>query len=131
MIKHREFSNKKYKSDELSAGIELAEILYSLKEERETTNRMLATILKKIEELEIKIERLEGSKEEKKGQILGDKDEELLKFVRKKKKVTASEVQKHFKYKGRNGASSRLHKLYTMGLLEKVQAGRKVYYLIK
>ncbi len=130
MAKHSELSTNKYKSEGMDA-FKIAELLYSLKDEREKTNRMLLAMMQKIESLEMKIERLEEQLGKKEKPLLGEKDEELLKFVKRMKKVTAAEVQKHFKYKGKNGASSRLHKLYSMGLLEKVQAGRRVYYLPK
>jgi hypothetical protein len=110
----------------------MANLIYSLKEERDRTNGLLATLLRKIELLEKKIEGIENKtlpqKEEK---ILGNVDSELIEFVKKKGKVNATDVKKKFKYKGRNAASSRLHKLYTEGLLDKQQAGRNVYYLIK
>lgn len=110
----------------------MANLIYSLKEDRERTNGLLATLLRKIEVLEKKIEGIESktlpSHEER---ILGDVDNGLLEFVKKKGKVTAKEVQKKLNYKGSNAASSRLHKLYTEGLLEKKQAGRNVYYLMK
>ncbi len=110
----------------------MANLIYSLKEERNRTNGLLATLLRKIESLEKKIEKIENkSLPQKEKKILGEVDNELIKFVKKKKKVNAKDVQKEFKYKGRNAASSRLHKLYTKGLLEKQQAGRNVYYLMK
>jgi ribosomal protein S20 len=110
----------------------MANLIYSLKEDRDRTNGLLATLLRKIESLEKKIENIENKtlphKEER---ILGDVDSELIEFVKKNRKVNAKDVQKQFKYKGRNAASSRLHKLYTEGLLDKKQAGRNVYYLMK
>ncbi|MEM0438376.1 MAG: hypothetical protein QXU54_03705 [Candidatus Micrarchaeia archaeon] len=114
----------------------LAQLLISIRDERERTNSMIATVIRKVEALEMKVEALEGELKRvrnkgNKSPVLGDIDSELLGFVRKMKRVTAEEVQKHFNYKGRNGASSRLHRLFTQGLLEKVQAGRKVLYLPK
>jgi len=110
----------------------MANLIYSLKEERDRTNGLLATLLRKIESLEKKIESIENktlpTQEEK---ILGNVDNELLEFVKSRGKVNAKEVQKRFNYKGSNGASSRLHKLFSEGLLDKKQAGRNVYYLIK
>jgi len=111
----------------------LAQLMYSLKEERERTNSLIATVLSKVEKLEMKIEMLERElgKAEKKDEFLGEVDSELLRYVKKMKMVTAEEVQKHFKYKGTNGASSRLHRLFSLGYLDKKQAGRKVLYIIK
>lgn len=109
----------------------MANLIYSLKEERDRTNGLLATLLRKIELLEKKIEKMDKTLPQKEERILGNVDSELIEFVKKKGKVNAKDVQKKFKYKGRNAASSRLHKLYTEGLLDKQQAGRNVYYLIK
>ncbi|MCX8200046.1 MAG: hypothetical protein N3G76_01100, partial [Candidatus Micrarchaeota archaeon] len=105
-----------------------------LKEERERTNSLIATAISKIEKLEMQVESLEKELErsrKKEKSLLGEVDSELLAYVRKMRMVTAEEVQKHFNYKGTNGASSRLHRLFSLGYLDKRQAGRKVYYLIK
>jgi hypothetical protein len=97
----------------------MANLIYSLKEERDRTNGLLATLLRKIELLEKKIEKMDKTLPQKESKILGEVDSELIEFVNKKGKVNARDVQKEFKYKGRNAASSRLHKLYTEGLLDK------------
>jgi len=46
-------------------------------------------------------------------------------------KASAEEVRAKFKYKGKNAASARLNRLCDMGLLEKQQAGKKVYFFPK
>jgi hypothetical protein len=126
-------STEKVLAEELASKdpVFMANLIYSLKEERDRTNGLLATLLRKIESLEKKIEKMEKHTIKKEERILGNVDSELIEFVKKKGKVNAKDVQKKFKYKGRNAASSRLHKLYTEGLLEKKQAGRNVYYLMK
>ncbi len=121
-------------SKDVKDPVFIANLMYSLKEERERSNSMLATVIRKIEALEMKVEALEHKLREKDGvkeELLGEVDSDLLKYVKKRKKVCAIEVQKKFKYKGRNAASSRLHKLYSMGYLDKKQVGRKVYYFAK
>ncbi|MGC8478608.1 MAG: winged helix-turn-helix domain-containing protein [Candidatus Micrarchaeia archaeon] len=40
----------------------------------------------------------------------------------------AEDIKAKLGYKGKNGASARLNKLYKMGLLERYQLGKKVYY---
>ncbi len=114
----------------------MAQLMVALKDERERTNSMLATVIRKMESLEMKVESLEAElakakKKEKKEILLGEVDSELLSYIKQKRMVTADEVQAHFNYKGKNAASSRMHKLYAMGLLDKKQAGRKVYYIMK
>lgn len=134
----KEYKYKVKNVEEVIAGelvskdpVFMANLIYSLKEDRERTNGLLATLLRKVETLEKKIEQMENKTLTQEEKILGDVDSELIKFVRKKGRVSAKDVQKQFKYKGTNAASSRLHKLYNEGLLEKKQAGRNVYYLMK
>lgn len=106
----------------------LGELVYKLLEERENTNRILKTLLRKIEELQ----RMLAEKQEmKKEAILPKIDEDILNTVKELSKATAEEIQLKFKYKGKNAASARLNRLYSLGLLEKKQAGRTVYFLPK
>jgi len=58
-------------------------------------------------------------------------DEEILKFVRERRHVSAEEVRKKFGYKGKNAASARLSRMYDLGLLGKKQVGRAVLYCVK
>jgi hypothetical protein len=121
-------------SKDLSDPVFIAQLMYSLKDERERTNSLIATAISKIEKLEMQVEKLEGElgkARKKEKTLLGEVDSELLGHVKKMRMVTAEEVQKHFSYKGRNGASSRLHRLFSLGYLDKRQAGRKVHYIIK
>jgi hypothetical protein len=62
--------------------------------------------------------------------MLGSADEQIVQFIRKRDAVCAEDVRVEFKYKGKNAASARLNKLAQMGVLEKQQVGRKVYYKI-
>lgn len=55
-------------------------------------------------------------------------DQEVLDYVMTKERVTAEDVQKKFGYSGKNAASARLHRLYVSSKLQKIQAGRTVYY---
>ncbi|MGB9635305.1 MAG: hypothetical protein ACP5H8_01020 [Candidatus Micrarchaeia archaeon] len=143
MDQQNELESKKYKCENASAEgllskvndkydpVFLAQLMYSLKEERERTNSLIATVIHKVEALEMKIEEMEKGRAKEEGIMLGEVDSELLKYVKKKRVVCAEEVQEHFKYKGKNGASSRLHRLFSLGYLKKTYAGRKVYYSIK
>ena len=121
-------------SKDLADPVFIAQLMYSLKDERERTNSLIATAISKIEKLEMQVEKLEselGKARKKEKTLLGEVDSELLGYVKKMRMVTAGEVQKHFDYKGRNGASSRLHRLFSLGYLDKRQAGRNVHYIMK
>lgn len=106
----------------------LGEMLYKLLEERENTNRILKNILTKLEALEVKgIETPKMTKQEKEV-MLPEIDQEIMKFIKNKGKVTAEKVRVQFKYKGKNAASARLNKLCTLGLLRKKQVGKRVFF---
>ncbi len=110
---------KKVKSDPVFLGV----LLHKLIEERENTNRLLKTLISRIERIEKAL-----SNQPRQPQVLSDIDQRIYEFVKQKGMVTAEDVMKAFNYKGQNGASARLNKLYSMGLLNKTHAGKKVYY---
>ena len=68
---------------------------------------------------------------ERKEILLSNVDEQIVALMRARDMVCAEDVRAHFKYKGKNAASARLNRLYELGLLEKKQAGRAVYYKIR
>ena len=105
--------------------IVLGEMVYRLLEERENTNRLLKNILQKLEAIEAKIGKGAAVIEKP---LLPAIDERILAFVKESGKVTAEEVRVKFKYKGKNAASARLNRLCNMGLLQKKQAGKKVFF---
>jgi uncharacterized protein (DUF342 family) len=110
----------------------LGELVYKLLEERENTNRILKTLLRRIEELQnAKSEKKKDEISAEIGAMLPKIDEEIMNAVKGLGKATAQQIQEKFKYKGKNGASSRLNRLYSLGLLTKKQVGRKVYFLPK
>ncbi len=104
----------------------LGELVYLLTEERENTNRLLKTLLGRIESLEAK---LAAKGEAPQEELLPEADERILGFVREKGKATAADVQKELGYKGKNAASARMNRLCNIGLLHKKQVGRKVFFL--
>ncbi len=55
-------------------------------------------------------------------------DAQIIKTVQVLDLACADDVKKAMNYKGRNAASMHLNKLYKMGLLDRHQLGRKVYY---
>ncbi|MDD5022801.1 MAG: hypothetical protein PHU63_01400 [Candidatus ainarchaeum sp.] len=108
----------------------LGELVYKLLEERENTNRILKTLLRRIEELQNSLQqkKYETIEEER---MLPKIDEEIMNAIKELGKVTAADIQNRFKYKGKNAASARLNRLYSLSLLDKKQVGRTVYFLPK
>ena len=120
--------------DKFKDPVILGELVYRLLEERENTNRILKNLMVKIEGLENKLVERETKKNVTSflpEPLLPEIDEEILEFVKKEGKVTAEIVREKFNYKGTNAASSRMNRLYNLGLLEKRQVGKKVYFIPK
>ncbi|MFH0927743.1 MAG: hypothetical protein V1822_04145 [Candidatus Micrarchaeota archaeon] len=63
--------------------------------------------------------------------FLSSTDEQIVGLVRNRGAVCAEDVQLHFRYKGKNAASARLNRLAGLGVLERQQAGRRVYYKMR
>jgi predicted HTH transcriptional regulator len=108
----------------------LGEMAYRLLEERENTNRLLKNILQKLEGIEAKlgpgtVAAIEGGIQE---QMLPEVDGQIMGFVKEAGKVTAEDVRAKFNYKGKNAASARLNRLCDIGLLQKQQVGKKVFF---
>lgn len=116
---------KVYKSSESLEGESLAVAILHLSEKIENNNRLIMTLIRRIEQLEKSLEQV---KEEEIEQILSDVDEKIVNLVKEKGRVTASDVKAELNYKGTNAASARLNKLCSMGVLKKQYAGRKVYF---
>ncbi len=102
--------------------------MYKAGRERERTRHMFEKIMERRDRLEHRIEGLEAGRitvPKQQERLLGDIDEELVTFIRRKGFACADEVQSHFRYKGKNAASARLNRLCEFNLLEKQQAGRR------
>ncbi|MGB9577199.1 MAG: hypothetical protein ACP5O3_01375 [Candidatus Micrarchaeia archaeon] len=128
---------KKFHED-MKNPLVVGALLNKLAEERSSTNLLLREInakLDRIVSLEERINALEkklsGESTQPQNVLLPEIDEEIISFVRAQGKACAEEVQKHFNYKGRNGASARLNRLAATGLLQKTQVGKKVFFLAK
>lgn len=106
-----------------------AEMLYRLLEERENTNRLLKTLISKLEAIEAKLGQ-PPSQAQNEDLLLPEVDEQILSFVKQKGKVIAEEVRAKFNYRGKNAASARLNRLCDLGLLSKKQVGRKVFFFL-
>jgi hypothetical protein len=118
----------------------LAALMNTAANERENTNRLLKTIIEKLDvkfaELENRIEALEAGKAPSapvgpEEVLLPQVDEEILKFVKEKRHATSEEVRARFGYRGKNAASARLNRMYELGLLGKKQVGRAVLFFAK
>ncbi|VVB58480.1 Uncharacterised protein [Candidatus Anstonella stagnisolia] len=131
-------------AEKLNDPVILGALMYRTVQEKENANRLLKSILEKIDakfaQMDERIGRLEEKlktenrmETEMAGEeiLLPKQDEDILGLVRRKGHVCAEEVRKEFGYKGPNAASARLSKLYQMGLLQKQQVGRRVYYKMK
>ncbi len=120
-------------------------LLNRLAEEKRSTNLLLKQIHEKLDrllELEERISSLEQKISRKNIpvaqpasqaplQMLSATDEKIMLFVKQRERTCAEELQKHFNYRGRNAASSRLNALWKQGLLDKKYAGKVVYFTPK
>jgi len=114
-------------------------LLHKLSTERASSNLLLKQINEKLDRLmdleariasmEKKLEQKTAAPAKKEEALLPEVDEQILRFIQKKKAVCAAEVRQKFKYKGDNAACSRLNRLFDQGLLRKKQVGRKVFYV--
>ncbi len=117
----------------------LAALMHTAATERENTNRLLKTLIERLDakfsEVESRLASLEsgsgvrGAGEEE--VLLPSVDEEILAFVKEKRHVSAEDVRRRFGYKGKNAASARLNRMFEMGLLSKRQVGRAVLFGVK
>ena len=113
----------------------IGSLLYRTVAEKENTNRLLKNIFARLDSLDERLKQLEQKPERPpvgpKPEILPEIDERIVEFVRSRGRVCAEDVQKALKYRGKNAASSRMNRLFQQGILEKAQAGRKVYYTLR
>jgi len=114
----------------------LAVLLFKLAEEREKTNKLLADIHDKFDQIMFKMKapetmNLQQRESEQPGSILSEQDQMIMHMVHSNGKVTAEEVKAGLGYKGKNAASQRLNRLFKDGHLRKMQSGRKVFYLAR
>ncbi len=117
--------------DKFKDPLVLGEMTYRLLEERENTNRLLKNILQKLDSIEAKMAKAPEAAPLAAtvgDQLLPEIDEQIMGFVRAQGKVTAEEVRAKFNYRGKNAACARLNRLCDMGLLQKQQVGKKVYF---
>jgi len=115
----------------------LAALMHTAATERENANRLLKTLVEKLDakfaEIERRLDALERhpAAAEEEEVLLPRVDEDILAFVKEKRFASAEEVRRRFGYKGKNAASARLNRLFELGLLSKRQVGREVVFLAK
>jgi hypothetical protein len=124
--------------------VAVGQMLYRIAEEKKSNNLVVKDINGKFDQMMAKLDRIATLLEEaaKRSEMpvvakrpdnidISDRDQEILEFVKTRKKVCADDVQDHFKYRGRNAASARLNKLFRDNIVDKVYAGRNVYYTLR
>jgi len=125
---------------EVHDPVALATMLYTIAEEKKSTNLLIREInakfdalTRKIAELEAKLSGRQASEPAHPAPNVGlsERDEEVIEFIKEKERVCAEDLQERFNYRGRNAASARLSKLFKDGLVGKVFVGRKVFYEMK
>jgi len=141
---HEEVANISADLSKMRDPVVQGSLLFKLQQERENSNRLLKTILETLDSRLSKMEEKISSIEKKMGAaapvhaesrpddlLLPSVDGDIVSFVRSKGNACAEDVRVNFRYRGKNAASSRLNHLFELGVLEKRQAGRKVYYRVK
>lgn len=115
----------------------LAALMHTAASERENTNRLLKTLIERLDSKFAEVEGRLASLERgaaipvEEEVLLPSVDEAILKFVKEKRHVSAEEVRRRLGYRGKNAASARLNRMFEMGLLVKKQVGRAVLYGVK
>lgn len=126
---------------EIQDPVAIATMLYSIAEEKKSSNLVVRDINSKLDNIASKLEQLSKTLEKFNKYLenkditpnreISERDREVINFVKERKKISAKDLQDKLKYRGRNAASARLSKLFKEGLLEKTYVGREVYYLCK
>jgi len=128
---------------DMSDPMAIATMLFTLAEERKSSNLVIRdinakfdSILQKLGDISVRIQEMEEKAAqptaiERVTSEISDRDKEIMEYVVQNKRVCAEDIQAKFQYRGSNAASARLSKLFKDNLLEKVYVGRKVYYQSK
>jgi hypothetical protein len=127
------------KEDNGSTSSNLFTIVKYMFDENRKNTLLLKNILESIARLETELRDAYyeevAEPEEKQTNVKGIKeipvsglDAQIIQAVQIMGMACADDIKKRMNYKGRNAASTRLNKLYKIGLLQRYQLGRKVYY---
>ncbi len=131
--------------EKLKDPVFLGSLFHVAASERENTNRILKTLLTRIDSIDARLRAMENAANEapklevargapegpKPPVVLPDVDFEIITFVKQRGRVYANEVRRKFNYRGTNAACARLNRLFELGMLDKKQIGRRVYYIHK
>lgn len=123
-----------YKQGEVPQELSTDQLIKYMIDEREKTNRMLASITDKLikfeKQIEAPAEEAAYSYMQNREVPLSKLDSDILNFIQSQPNsmTCADNVKEVMHYKGRNAACARLNKLYKEGLLDRLQLGHKVYY---
>jgi len=105
-------------------------LLFKLIEERKKTNKILENISEKYDNLQFQIKN--NKKEETpEMKFLSETDDQIITLIRKEGKASAETIKQELGYKGTNAASQRLNRLAKEKYLQKIQSGRKVYFVVR
>lgn len=131
---------EKDKSDQTSSQM-FSLLRYMIDENKKTTMVLnsIANAISKLEE-ELSDDSYEDqqpmqyqqpkSMEKAKEVMLSGTDAKIIQFLQlsPNSMACANDLKKYMNYKGNNAASSRLNRLYKLGMVERYQLGHKVYY---
>ena len=106
-------------------------LMFKLIEERKKTNKILQDIAEKYDRLQFQLKSKSQETQEKEYHILSETDDKIITHIREVGKADAEIIKEIFSYKGTNAASQRLNKLVKEKYLQKVQSGRKVYFVVR
>ncbi len=107
----------------------LSILVFKLFEERKETNKILKDIQDKYDKLELSISQKDRNLPEI--VLLPETDDKIIHYIKEHGKADAEEIKEAFGYKGANAASQRLNNLVKANHLQKVNSGRKVYFVVK
>ncbi len=117
--------------ENINNPVVLSTLMFKLLEERKKTNKILEEISEKYDRLQFQLKNKSQEKEEKEYNILSEIDDQIITHIRELGKTDAETVKQKFGYKGTNAASQRLNKLVKEKYLQKIQSGRKVYFVVR
>jgi hypothetical protein len=109
----------------------LSVLVFKLLEERKETNKILKDIQEKYDKLQTTIQTKENNNKNLEIVLLPETDDRIISYIKEHGKADAEEIKEMFGYKGTNAASQRLNNLVKANYLQKVNSGRKVYFVVK